>query len=316
LVTPQPQASCFAHSTRAELLFTPPIVTSVATSPPATHHDWQAWLGRTEQRTDFLTPATAAALAAVLDHDAPEPAVGAEPPPLTHWLLFHPLTRQSALDADGHTRRGGFLPPIPLPRRMWAGSRLDFHRPLRVGEQVSRISHIASIQSKQGRGGALVFITVRQEISTCEGLALVEEQDIVYREAPSVTAESAAPLPHAAPTAEFERSIVPDPVLLFRYSALTFNSHRIHYDLPYVTAVEGYPSLVVHGPLTATLLLDLLQRQRLQLRLRRVTLRALRPLFADQPFTVCGRWEAEHGASLWARGPDGQMTMQAQAELG
>jgi 3-methylfumaryl-CoA hydratase len=286
----------------------------MATPPDPEILDWQAWLGRSELRTDVLTPSTAAALAALLDRDAPQPLMGTEPPALAHWLMFHPLTRQSALDVDGHTRRGDFLPPIPLPRRMWAGGRLEFHHPLCVGDEFTRSSRIAMIESKNGRAGALVFVTVRHEISGRRGLALVEEQDIVYREASS-TASSSSAAAHPAPAAEFERSVVPDPVLLFRYSALTFNSHRIHYDLPYATGVEGYPGLVVHGPLTATLLLDLLSCQHPPTRVRRFTFRALRPLFGGQPFALCGRWD-QHGASLWTRAPDGQVTMQAQVELG
>lgn len=288
----------------------------VATPPESQPRDWHAWVGRTEQRTDLLTPASAAALAAMLDHDSSEPATGAGAAPLAHWLLFHPLTRQSELDVDGHARRGDFLPPVSLPRRMWAGVRIDFHQPLRVGVPLERRARIVSIQHKHGRAGALVFITVCHELSHGAELVLVEEQDIVYREAAVSAATSAAAAAAATPAADFQRSIVPDPVLLFRYSALTFNAHRIHYDLPYVTRVEGYPSLVVHGPLTATLLLDLLLRQRAQLRVRRLSVRAQRPLFADQPFTVCGRWQDQRAAALWACAGDGAVAMQADVELG
>jgi 3-methylfumaryl-CoA hydratase len=287
----------------------------VATPPDSEPRDWHEWIGRTEQRTDVLTSSLAAALAATLDHDPIPSATAAAPPALAHWLLFPPLTRQSALDDDGHARRGGFLPPVPLPRRMWAGGRLHFHDPLCVGDEVRRLSRIAAIQSKRGRSGALVFVTVCHELSTQRGLALIEEQDIVYREA--VPASLPAPTPRSAttPAADFERSVTADPMLLFRYSALTFNSHRIHYDLPYAMRVEGYPGLVVHGPLIATLLLDLLYRQRPAAPLRHFSFRAQQPLFAGAPFAVCGRWnDARSAATLWTRGPEGQVTMQAEAE--
>jgi 3-methylfumaryl-CoA hydratase len=288
----------------------------VSTLTTSASDDWQRWVGRSERHTDMLTPAAAAALAATLDHEAAIPLAGTEPPPLAHWLLFRPLTRQSLLDADGHSPRGAFLPPVLLPRRMWAGGRLQFHHPLHIGEELSRVSSIAAIDSKTGRAGTLVFVTVRHEISNHRGLALTEEQDIVFREPPSgSSAATTAPVLPEAP-AEFERSVLPDAILLFRYSALTFNPHRIHYDLPYATGVEGYPGLVVHGPLIATLLLDLLQRQQQPARVRSFTFRAQRPLFSGRPFAVCGRWENDRrSAVLWARDHDGHLTMQARAEL-
>jgi len=290
----------------------------VSTPSISTDRDWQAWVGRSQWRTDVLTPAAAAALAATLDRDDATPTLGAELPPWAHWLLFHPLARQSTLDADGHLPRGAFLPPVPLPRRMWAGSRLQFHHPLHIGEELHRLSRIVAIESKSGHAGPLVFVTVCHEISDGRGLALVEEQDIVFREAATQGASPITPATAAlpAPPAEFERIVVPDPVLLFRYSALTFNAHRIHYDQPYATAVEGYPGLVVHGPLIATLLLDLLRRRQPEARVRRFSFRAQRPLFAHQPFAVCGRYtDDQRGVALWTRAPDGQLTMQAQAEL-
>jgi 3-methylfumaryl-CoA hydratase len=197
---------------------------------------------------------------------------------------------------------------------MWAGGRLQFIQPLHVGEALSRVSRIVSIDKKRGRSGELVFVTVQHEISNMHGVALLEQQDLVLREAASSETSQAAPA-RPAPAAEFERSIVPDAVLLFRYSALTFNAHRIHYDLPYATGVEGYPDLIVHGPLTATLLLDLLRRERPRAWVRHFSFRALRPLFANQPFAVCGRCDdALQSVALWARGPDGAVTMEARAE--
>jgi 3-methylfumaryl-CoA hydratase len=273
-----------------------------------------AWLGRTEERRDTATPTPVAALAATLDRDDPEPFAGMPLPPLWHWLYFLPLARQSEIGADGHPRRGGFLPPVALPRRMWAGGRLEFLRPLRVGEAMTRTSRIATIASKQARSGPLVFVTVEHTIATDAGIALREEHDIVYRELPAPGAP--LPVPAPAPTDEaFARTIVADDVLLFRYSALTFNGHRIHYDRRYVTEVEGYPGLIVHGPLIATLLVDLLRRERPEATLTRFDFKALSPLFDLHPFAVCGRPDGDRRFALWARNVDGALAMQATAEV-
>ena len=197
---------------------------------------------------------------------------------------------------------------------MWAGGRLEFLRPLRVGEMASRTSRIVSVDAKSGRSGELVFVTVRHEISGSGELAIREEHDIVYREAARPGA--VAPPPTAAPQgAEFERAIVPDPVLLFRYSALTFNGHRIHYDRSYVTGVEGYPGLIVHGPLIATLLLDLLRRSLPQATVRGFSFRAVRPLFDIAPFAVCGRRDGNDKVALWARDDTGALTMEGSAQI-
>ena len=272
------------------------------------------WIGRTETRSDLVTAVPLAALAATLDRDDPPPTAGTPVPPLWHWLYFTPLARQREIGPDGHARRGGFLPPVALPRRMWAGGRLEFLRPLAVGETITRTSRIADVSGKTGQSGPLVFVTVRHEIADAQGVALTEEHDIVYREAPRPGA--AAPAPQAAPDdAAFAREIVPDPVLLFRYSALTFIGHRIHYDRSYVTEVEGYPGLVVHGPLIATLLLDLLRRERPTARVRRFAFKALRPLFDIHRFHVCGRPEGDGRYALWARDHEGALAMRASAEL-
>ena len=261
-----------------------------------------------------------AALSATLDRDDPAPVPGTALPPLWHWLYFTPLARHSELGADGHARRGGFLPAVPLPRRMWAGGRLDFLQPLRVGETVTRVSSIKDVSIKQGRSGALVFVCVKHDFQTAHGLALSEEHDIVYRDAPATVGASdsaGAPAPEPTPApldAQFSREIVPDPVLLFRYSALTFNGHRIHYDRSYVTGVEGYPGLIVHGPLIATLLLDLLRRNLPQARVKRFSFKAVRPVFDIHPFTVCGRSEGKT-VTLWACDHEGWLTMQATAEI-
>ncbi len=269
------------------------------------------WIGRAETRRDTITAAPLAALAALLDRDDPQPRAGDAAPPLAHWLYFLPAYRQSEAGPDGHAKRGGFLPPVPLPRRMWAGSRLGFERPLVVGSEATRTSTIKDVVPKQGRSGALVFVTVRHEIHDAGGLVLWDEHDIVYR---GEAALAAAPVP--APRDEaWRREIHPDPVLLFRYSAVTFNGHRIHYDHPYVTRVEGYPGLVVHGPLVATLLVDLLRRERPEATLKAYRFRALRPLYDTAPFFTCGRPEATRPAArLWTRDAEDAITMDATAE--
>jgi 3-methylfumaryl-CoA hydratase len=275
---------------------------------------WRQWIGRTETRQDHIGVAPLAALSATLDRDDAIPMPGAEVPPLGHWLYFLPLARQSEIGDDGHPRRGGFLPPVPLPRRMWAGGRLQWHHPLRVGDEIERTSKIVAVDAKSGRSGTLVFVTVRHEVSNAQGLALSEEHDIVYRDAPQPGAPAPAPqkpaeLPH------FSREIVPDPVLLFRYSALTFNGHRIHYDRSYVTGVEGYPGLIVHGPLIATLLVDLLRHEKPKATLKRFSFTAVRPTFDIHRFRVCGRSDTPGEFKLWAQDHEGWLTMRAEAEI-
>ncbi|MGH6640695.1 MAG: FAS1-like dehydratase domain-containing protein, partial [Polaromonas sp.] len=199
----------------------------------------QTWQGKTETLTDHITAAPVRALSATLDRDDVEPVAGTRLPELWHWLYFLPHQRQSEIGPDGHARRGGFLPPVPLPRRMWAGGRLQWHQPLSVGDAVQRISRIESVTHKAGRTGDLVFVLVKHEVHNDQGLALTEEHDIVYRDLAPADAPAAKPQP-AQTDESFSREIVPDDVLLFRYSALTFNGHRIHYDRRYVTEVEGY----------------------------------------------------------------------------
>jgi 3-methylfumaryl-CoA hydratase len=276
-----------------------------ATLEGSTYRDW---VGRAETRRDVITAAPLVALSALLDRDDRPPAVGDAAPPLAHWLYFLPSYRQSDAGPDGHALKGGFLPPIPLPRRMWGGSRLEFLRPLRVGAEVTRVSRIQDIVLKEGRSGPLAFVTVRHELSDGEGLVLSDEHDIVFRGESALTAP-----PTPAPGGEsWTREIHPDPVLLFRYSAVTFNSHRIHYDQPYTTGVEGYPGLVVHGPLIATLLVDLLRRNRPGVVLKKYSFRALRPLYDTASFHTCGLPdEAQRSARLWTRDSRGAATMEA-----
>ncbi|MGV3654523.1 MAG: FAS1-like dehydratase domain-containing protein [Noviherbaspirillum sp.] len=273
------------------------------------------WLGRVETRSDRITAAPIAALAATLDREDPPPAEGDPLPPLRHWLYFQPLHRQSESGPDGYALGGAFLPPVSLPRRMWAGSRVRFHQPLRVGDEVSRVSRIADISRKQGRGGPLVFVQVRHELSNRQGLALSEEQDIVYRDRPRH--DGSASLPRAAPVdCQWMRVVQPDPTLLFRYSALTFNAHRIHYDRHYATQTAAYPGLVVHGPLIATLLLDTAWRKLRGPPLAQFSFRAIRPVFDTAPFKVCGRLEKDGKTlTLWCQDAEGWLAMEARADL-
>lgn len=272
----------------------------------------RAWEGRSETLNEPITAAPVRGLAAALDRDADPLAAGAELPALWHWLYFLPRAPQREIGADGHPRLGGFLPPVPLPRRTWAGGRLQWHAPLRVGDDVQRTSTIASVTHKAGRSGDLVFVVLRHELRSGGVLALTEEQDLVYR-APAQPGDP-APQPQAAPaSARWSREVRPDPVLLFRYSALTFNGHRIHYDRPYATEAEGYPGLVVHGPLIATLLADLARRERPQARVSAFNFKAVRPTSDLHPFRVCGEPAADgQGATLWAQDHEGWLTMQAE----
>jgi 3-methylfumaryl-CoA hydratase len=280
-------------------------------------NELKAWIGRSETVHDRIGAAPAKALNATLDHP-PLPAQDGWPlPPLWHWLYFLPLHRQSEIGADGHARRGGFLPPVPLPRRMWAGSQFEFRAPVRVGDAVDRTSTIADVSVKHGRTGTLVFVKVRHEVR-CNGAAdaaIVEFHDIVYRDAKRPG--DVEPPPQAVPEdARWERVLVPDDVLLFRYSALTFNGHRIHYDRRYVTEVEGYPGLIVHGPLIATLLMDLVRRNAPDADVAAFRFKAVRPTFDLNPFRVCGDPQPDGKAiRLFAQDHDGWLTMDAVATL-
>jgi 3-methylfumaryl-CoA hydratase len=272
------------------------------------------WIGRSEVLHDSITAAPVRALNATLDHEPMAITPGLVLPPLWHWLYFLPHHRQSEIGADGHARRGGFLPPVPLPRRMWAGSQFEFRAPVRVGDAVVRTSTIDDVTVKQGRTGQLVFVKVRHELR-CNGdadAAIVEFHDIVYRDAKQPG--DVEPPPVAAPKGEWQREIVPDDVLLFRYSALTFNGHRIHYDRKYVTEVEGYPGLIVHGPLIATLLMDLLRRHAPQAQVASFRFKAVRPTFDPHPFAVNGQRDGNR-VKLWAQDHDGWLTMDAEATL-
>ena len=288
--------------------------------------DLSRWIGRNEVLHDSLGPTPVVALGATLDHPAAEASTGAPLPPLWHWLYFLPHQRQSEIGPDGHAKRGGFLPPVPLPRRMWAGGRLQWLQPIRLGDEVRRESRIESVTHKTGRAGDLVFVQVHHHVHTAQGLALTEEHDIVYRAPPPpppARAPSAAPggVPptvdlRAPRAAVWQRLIVPSDVLLFRYSALTFNGHRIHYDRRYVTTQEGYPGLVVHGPLMATMLLDLLRRHLPQALVQYFEFKAVSPVFDTTPFWICGQPEANGKLiKLWVQIAGGPVAMEASATL-
>lgn len=273
----------------------------------------QGWVGREERRTDTLAPWPAAALTAALDRDDP-PGPGDPLPPFWHHLYFLPVVRAEATGPDGHPKRGGFLPPVPLPRRMWAGGRLVWERPLRVGETVERVSTVRAIDRKEGRTGPLLFVLVEHRFLASGELVLTEEHDVVYR-APS-RGEEPGPPPLAPSAGRWRRSWRPDPVLLFRYSALTYNGHRIHYDQPYVTGVEGYRGLIVHGPLLAKLMLDLLRREVPAAVVRRFDFRATAPLFAEEELLVQGEPDPAGGpVRLWITGPGGGLAMRGTATL-
>ena len=277
----------------------------------------KAWIGRSQTLHDVVQPTPVLALAATLDHPAAKVAAGDALPALWHWLYFLPMHRQSEIGADGHARRGGFLPPVPLPRRMWAGSQFDFRAPVRVGDAVARTSTIEDVSTKSGRSGTLVFVKLRHELR-CNGAAnpaIIEFHDIVYRDAQGPD-DVPPPPQRAAEGAAWQREILTDAVLLFRYSALTFNGHRIHYDRPYATEVEGYPGLVVHGPLIATLLMDLLRRQMPEAVVTGFRFKAVRPTFDGQPLRVNGQLQPDgKTVKLWAQDHEGWLTMDATAIL-
>lgn len=279
--------------------------------------EWQSWIGREEQRSDHADPGLFTRWCATLDRSAP---VDGSVPQGFHWCLCTPDAATAQLGGDGHPRRDdspdSFLPPVPLPRRMWASSQVEFLAPLKVGEGVTRISRVASITEKSGGSGRLVFVDVAHETHGPQGLAVREVQSLVYRE-PAAPGTPPAPPPLGA--GQFDplgwdehRVIEPGAPLLFRFSALTFNSHRIHYDAPYAVDVEGYRGLVVHGPLTATLLLDLAQRRLGDNALRGFSFRGVSPAVADEPLHLVMRGAGE-AIELGALAADGRQVMSASA---
>jgi hydroxyacyl-ACP dehydratase HTD2-like protein with hotdog domain len=269
---------------------------------------YQAFIGKSERRQDTVWPLLARALAATLNVAAPD---GEHLPPLWHWTIFQEWAPARALGADGHPQRDGFLPAAPaLPRRMWAGGRLQFYHPLRIGEQVSRDSTVTAVEEKTGSTGPLLFVTVRHTISDSGGVALIEEQDLVYRGAQGVSAaadQASAPVANSVST-----NVVIDPPLLFRYSAVTGNAHRIHYDQNYAANEEGYASLVVHGPLQATLLAGFALRQRAGGTLAEFSFRGRRPALLHRCPLTLEAWP--EGKSLRLRSLDSERVVCTTAE--
>ena len=273
------------------------------------------WIGRRETLSDYSVISSVAKMSATLDREDPMPSDGDAVPPGWHWVYFNPMPLARQIQHDGHALLGDFWPPVGLPRRMFAGARMTFHQPLRLGEKMTREAEITSVSGKEGRNGRLVFVGVKVQISGADGPALTEEQDIVYRPHPSP--DDVAPPPQPAPEgAQWTRTIEPDPVLLFRFSALTFNGHRIHYDHPYVTGEEAYPGLVVHGPLLSTLLIDLLRKSIPDFDSSVATFgfRAMRPVFATGPFDIAARRDG-NAISAWALDNEGYLAMKAEGTL-
>ena len=273
----------------------------------------RGWIGRSERGEDVVASELVRRFRATFDEAPGAPETG-EPAPLgIHWCLSPAVAPASALGPDGHPARGGFLPPIPLPRRMWAGGALMLVDPLRVGDAVARISRIADVQAKSGKSGLLCFVTVEHTYETARGPAIVERQDIVYREADTGRAHAPTPAPPPTPPEPGARreAFPTDPVLLFRYSALTFNGHRIHYDPDYARHEEGYAGLVVHGPLQATALLRFAAETMGQAPAR-FSFRGLSPLIAGRPAFVNAAGEGD--SRLWIDDGEGRRSMTGEAE--
>ena len=272
------------------------------------------WIGTREEREDVATSFEPRALAALLNQSEPPTALGDKLAPANHWLYFLPVSRQNELSSDGHPARGGFLPPVELPRRMWAGGHLEFIRPIRVGDMLRRTSEIADIDVKQGRTGPLVFVKVSHQVFASGEPAVLERQDIVYRDAAGTAAVPRLDAP--LETSPHEVQVALSESMLFRYSALTFNAHRIHYDRPYAELKEGYPGLVVHGPLQATLLMALAADLNPDATLRQFSFRGQQPLFLEPQLTLCMRPTAVHGCfELHVLDGRRQVTMTAEARF-
>lgn len=278
------------------------------------------WIGRATQLDCWLDPWRAQALHATLDAGDAAPSAGAELWPCWHWLYFLDAAPSQQLGPDGHPQRGAFLPPVPLPRRMWAGSRVEFLAPITLGTQARKVSRVVGVEEKNGRSGRLCFVKVAHEIYSDAGLAIREEQDIVYRDV--VPAGASPPPGQSSPThAAWRRAWTFDSPRLFRYSALTFNSHRIHYDRDYAVHDEAYPGLVVHGPLLATLMLEPVRTQSPRRTVRRFEFRAIAPVFDGDTVHACGVPDGDgaspdgDGAKLWIQGVNGAVHMRGSVAL-
>lgn len=261
--------------------------------------EYHNWIGRSQTICDVLEPARANALD-ILSGGSGGFKAGEKLPLLHHWLYFWEVKPASSLGPDGHPAKGNFLPPVPLPRRMWAGGRVEFRKPLFIGQKVTKKSTILTISEKHGRGGRLVFVTVQHQLDAGDGVAIVEEQDLVYREAS--TEMLPLPVSEPSPQSGWSETIVPDSIMLFRFSALTMNGHRIHYDKPYAVEQECYPALVVHGPLQAIMMIQLAQSN-LELPVSRFEFRGQQPAFESLPLHICGNPSSD-GAELWTQQGD------------
>jgi 3-methylfumaryl-CoA hydratase len=270
------------------------------------------WVGRSQQARDIVTAHLVKGLRATLFQDIGDPKPGDAAPFTAHWCLAQPVFPMSQLGPDGHPTRGGFLPPVPLPRRMWAGGELQILKPLRVGDEMTRSSVISDVTMKSGSTGVLCFVSVDHEITTSRGTAVRERQDIVYRDNPTVQGPASAKPAAASPSAQVSERHMADSVLLFRYSALTFNGHRIHYDRDYVTKVEGYPGLIFHGPLQAAFIVELAARLHGGTAPKKFAYRGLQPLFEGSEFSVNAS-DTGAGMELWTANSAGQPTMKGTA---
>jgi len=270
------------------------------------------WIGRTTEASDIVTAQLVKGRRATLFQEIGDPKPGDAAPFTSHWCLAPPVFPMSQLSQDGHPTRGGFLPPVPLPRRMWAGGELEFRDALRVGDESKRASRISDVTMKTGSTGVLCFVSVEHEVTTPRGTAISERQDIVYRDASSGQSAPQAKPAAAPPLAQHRESHMADPVLLFRYSALTFNGHRIHYDRDYVTEVEGYPGLIFHGPLQASFIVELAAKLRGGKPPRKFSYRGLQPLFEGSEFSINAN-ETAAGMELWTANSAGQPTMKGVA---
>jgi 3-methylfumaryl-CoA hydratase len=270
------------------------------------------WIGRTTEVSDIVTAQLTKGLRATLFQEIGEPQPGDAAPFTTHWCLGQPVYPMSELGPDGHPSRGGFLPPVPLPRRMWAGGELEFIDALRVGDVATRTSRIADVTMKTGSTGVLCFVSVQHEVTTSRGLAIRERQDIVYRDVSGPAPAAAAKALPPPPVAQHREAHISDPVLLFRYSALTFNGHRIHYDRDYVTKVEGYPGLIFHGPLQASFIVELAAKLRGGQPPKKLSYRGVQPLFEGSEFSINANM-TDRGIELWVANAEGQPTMKGTA---
>ncbi len=309
------------------------------TTPPLDLDHLRQWIGRTHTDRDTAATRHARLMAATVDRPGPLLQDGDALPPLWHWLYFLEGQPPSALGRDGHPARGGCLPPVPLPNRMWAGGRVHFEHPLRLGAVMDKRSEVLDVRHKQGRSGDLVFVTVQHEVFSGGRRCVREEHDIVYKAAAAsaqgaaggeratsaqgrpADATASAPPPAvsastAPPAAAAERTVTPDATMLFRYSALTFNGHRIHYDADYCRSVEGYDQLVIHGPLQATLLAGWAQELGGGRALRRFDYRGVSPALLGQTLTLQAMPPGGPKLALWTALAGGLVSMQAEAEYG